>query len=152
MGHLLEHVQWERVPSFLHDEVAPALTADGSLCVVGPDVYRAIQMWHDGSSTWEWVVAAIEDDVSQFDLQEEHLDDDEQVVTFLESDNATQGWPEARHKWNCYQERLERVVTHALPEFEVYGVPIDESGELREWPLVAFTRYQCAVVAHKRGV
>lgn len=148
MGHLLEHVPWESVPHFLSQRVAPALVDDGELAIVGPDVYRAITGWRDGSNGWEWVVAAIEDDVAQFDLQERayHEGKDRVVIT---SDNATEGWPEARHKWNAYEERVFRVVQYALPDFDVRAVPISEE-YLHDYPLVAYTQFQCAVIATRR--
>lgn len=137
MGHLLEHVAWESVSNFLSERVAPALVDDGELAIVGPDVYRVIDMWHQGEESWEWVVAGLEDCDAQFDLLGEP------------TDNATEGWPEARHKWNCYEDRLERVVRLALPDFDVRAVPIHPSS-LGEYPVVAYTQFQCAVIATRR--
>lgn len=145
MGHLLEHVAWERVVDFLHDAVAPALTEDGELAIVGPDIYRVIDMWHKNQESWEWVVACLEDCDAQFDLR------DARFAADAYSTNATEGWPEARHKWNQYENRLERVVKLALHEddWHVRAVPIEVS-YLGEYPLVAYTQFQCAVIATRR--
>lgn len=137
MGHLLEHVDWGHVTTFLADRVTPALVDDGELAIVGPDVYRAIHGWHNGANDWDWVVATLEDCDAQFDLQGEP------------TDNATEGWPEARHKWNAYEDRVFRVVQLALPDWNVRAVPIAEE-YLREYPVVAYTHYQCAVIASRR--
>jgi len=137
MGHLLEHVAWEAVPTFLHDKVAPALVDDGELAIVGPDVYRVIEMYKNNQEGWDWVEACLEGPDAQFDLKGEPTGD------------ATEGWPEARHKWNAYEERVFRVVQYALPDFDVRAVPISQE-YLKEYPLVAYTQFQCAVIATRR--
>jgi hypothetical protein len=152
MGHLLEHVPWEAVPSFLALRVAPALVDDGELAIVGPDVYRAIDMWHKGQLEWFWVPAGLEDCDAQFDLQEKGVSySKDEVTVFLKNENAEEGWPEATHKWNQYEQRLERVVKLALPEpeWDVRAVPISEE-YLNAYPVVAYTQFQCAVIATRR--
>lgn len=137
MGHLLEHVAWEQVPTFLQLHVAPALTDDGELAIVGPDVYRVIEMYKNGQEGWAWVEACLEGPDAQFDLRGEPTGD------------ATEGWPEARHKWNAYEDRVQRVTQLALPDWSVRAVPISET-YLGEYPVVAFTQFQCAVLASRR--
>lgn len=147
MGHLLEHVPWESVVGFLAERVTPALASDGELAIVGPDVYRMIEQWHTGQLEWFWVQSGLEDCDAQFDLQEKGVGyDEEELKSFISGDNAEEGWPEARHKWNQYESRLERVVKLALPGWNVRAVPISPE-YLGEYPLVAYTSWQCAVLA-----
>lgn len=137
MGHLLEHVPWERVVWFLREAIGPALTDDGELCIVGPDVYRVIEMYKNGQEGWEWVEACLEGPDAQFDLQGEPTGD------------ATEGWPEARHKWNAYEDRVLRVVRLAGYAADAYPISPQHYGD---WPLVAYTQFQCGVIARLQKV
>lgn len=146
-GHLLEHIGWgEPLTEFLRD-VRRLLVPDGRVAFVGPDVYRCIQMWHEGASGWDWVVASLEHMDAQFDLQEARLTEDG-LRSYITSGNATEGWPEARHKWNCHEERMLFVVQLVFPD--ACAVPIAEM-HLGDFPVVAYTQYQCAVIARKDG-
>lgn len=124
MGHVLEHVPWDDVPTFLaglHDLLAP----DGQICVVGPDVYRAIKGYREGTVAWSLVVACLEGPNPQIDSLE----------------SAHDG---ARHQWNATEERVMQAVTAA-------GFVEVEAVEPRMldgvWPLVSPVGWQCAVTA-----
>lgn len=143
-GHILEHIPWgDPLREFLYD-VKETLTDSGRVAFVGPDVFRCIQMWHEGSSGWDWVVASLENYDAQFDLRESRLTP-EGLESYITSGNATEGWDEARHKWNCYEERMLFAVRGIFPS--AVATPISED-YLRDFPVVAYTQYQCAVVAH----
>lgn len=142
-GHILEHQHWpDQLHGFLED-VQRLLVPGGRVAFVGPDVFRCITMWHEGRSGWDWVVAGLENYDAQFDLQEARLTDDG-LVSYITSDNATEGWDEARHKWNCYEERMLFAVSKVFTE--AVAVPISPEF-LGDFPVVAYTEYQCAVIA-----
>ena len=125
LGHILEHVPWDEVPRFLSD-VMRALRPGGEIAVVGPDVERAIHLWHGGVVGWDIVTASLEHESPQYDLG---------------------AWPEARHWWNCTEARVVGALT--LGGF-VDVLPQSVTAEaLNGWPVVAFTQHQCAVTARK---
>jgi len=124
LGHMLEHVEWADVSALLAD-VRRILCEGGEVCVVGPDVNRTLQRWHDGDENWQQVLGVIEDDLHYQEAQAE--------------------WAGARHAWNCNEGRVMRALT-AAGFRDVQPLPITEEA-LAEWPVVAFTQHQCAVRA-----
>ena len=48
-----------------------------------------------------------------------------------------------RHCWNCYEDRVVRLLSDAGFD-NVEAVAIDPEA-LAGWPVVAFTQHQCAV-------
>lgn len=119
LGHVLEHVRWDRVLSFL-DDVRRLLAPDGRLLVAGPDVYRTIAEWHEGRVGWPLVQSVLE-----------HAE--------IETD-----WPEASHQWNCHEQRVVDLLTAAgFVNLEAVAVP--PAG----WPVVNWTGWQFAVTAQK---
>jgi hypothetical protein len=121
VGHLLEHLEWARVPDYLA-ELGRVLAQGAPLVVVGPDVERALQRWKRGLEPWEVVDGCLEG-----------------------PDSALGAWAGCRHCWNCTEARvaraLELVGFEAVTPLEL-GAP-----ELDEWPVVSRAEWQCAVSA-----
>lgn len=126
MGHLLEHLPWNRVHGFL-EHCRTRLVSGGQLCVVGPDVRRTLELWKAGAAPDFLVEAVLEDDTSNPD---------------------TPGtWEGARHQWNCYESRVVQALTHVgfvavTPRDMATPAP-----PLTDWPVVAYTSWQFAVTA-----
>lgn len=124
MGHVLEHVRWDRLPRFFK-ELKQLLVPGAQVCVVGPDVNRVIQGWARGEWSWEHVIGILEDDVHYQTVRAD--------------------WDGARHCWNSYEGRIARLLeengfTHVTP------TPVDRDA-LAGWPVVDFASHQCAVAA-----
>ncbi len=127
LGHVLEHVPWPKVGEFM-DEVRRVLRPGGEVCVVGPDVFRTIERWHDGTETWEAITLQVEDD------------HDYQAWARGETP-----WEGMRHCWNAYEARIVRLLErHGFAD--VTPLPVTEHA-LTGWPVVAYTQTQCAVRA-----
>lgn len=121
LGHVLEHVSWTYVHEFMQQ--LKQLCAPGAeVVVVGPDSKKVIEAFRTGDSLLDDVMAIIEDD--------------------LHYQNAPTQWDGARHCWNCYEERIVRMMTNCGLE-GVEAVPMDQDS-LAGWPVVSFAPFQCA--------
>lgn len=119
LSHVLEHIPWPAIPSFL---VQVRRVLDGELLVVGPDVYRTIRRWSDGLEPWHLVTSVLEHAAPP------------------ERDN---GWPEALHHWNCHEERVVTILDLAgFTDIQ----PVDPM-KVQGWPIVAPALWQFAVTA-----
>lgn len=135
LGHVLEHIAWPDVPEFLAD-IRRALHPDGEVCAVGPDVFRAIRRWRDGLDPEGWQLI---ESILEGPWDRDYDTDGYGLIERLPA------WPQARHQWNSYEKRV--VVAFHLAGFShAEGRPIDPDA-LGGWPLVAYTQWQCAVVA-----
>lgn len=133
LGHMLEHMPWPAVGPFLKD-VQRVMAVGGQILVVGPDVLKTIQLWHEGAEPWEQVREAIEDD-------------QEYQWTNVNEQAGWGTWDAARHWWNCYERRLVDLLT----ETGFRGVTpkaVVEEAAWKPWPLTSFAPHQCAVLAH----
>lgn len=120
MSHVLEHIPWEHVPAFLTD-VRRVTSAE--LLVVGPDVYRTIDAYRNGTEPWSIVQAVLEHKNYPDDMAD---------------------WPGAPHHWNCHEAR----VLEALDRTGWKAQPVLDERTLAEWPLVGWNpRWQFAVHA-----
>lgn len=133
LGHVLEHVPVDELPAFFVD-LTRALTLGGEVCVVGPDVLRAITRWHDGLEPWDLVMATLEG-------PDYHPADQ----GFQLADRPDLAWREARHWWNCTEARVVRVLGDA-GFWQVTTHPLD-SPHLDRWPVTDRAAWQCAVTA-----
>jgi predicted SAM-dependent methyltransferase len=128
LGHVLEHVRWEMIPQFM-SELRELLMPGAEVLVVGPDVYRSVELHVSGQVSVSDLVSTFEDD--------RHYQ------------HAEIEWEGARHSWNCYEARLIRLLSAAgFVDVEPLAV---EPGALESWPVVSFTQTQCAVLAREPG-
>lgn len=125
MGHVLEHVQWERVVDFIK-QVLDKCVVGAEVCIVGPDIMKFLSLWKADMLEWGDVAGAIENHTSF---------------------QPAGTWDGARHQWNCYEQRLLDVVTHAGLE-SVTPVPVTE-GQLGDWPVTSYVNTQCCVIGTK---
>ena len=121
LSHVLEHVPWEVVPTFLNDV---RRIARAEVMIVGPDTYRVIEAYKKGTEPWSIVASVLE--------HKNHPDD-------------MAHWPGAPHHWNCHEARVAEVLTrsgfHAMPV-------LDTEAMCRDWPVVGWNpRWQFALVA-----
>jgi len=127
LGHVLEHLQWEHAQDYLR-KLRPLLKVDAQILAVGPDVLLAIERFASGADPLEEVQWVLESD-----------------VPYQAGTETADEWDEARHKWNCYGDRLERLFR--IAGFSaVSQVPVDEA-LAQEWPITSLVPRQCGVLA-----
>lgn len=126
LGHVLEHLYWEDAHDYLR-QLRPIFKSGAQILAVGPDVLLAIQRFASGTDPFEEVMWVLEADIS-----------------FQPQSDTLAEWDEARHKWNCHGDRLERLFRRAGFS-TARQVPIDEV-LAREWPLTSLVQRQCAVL------
>jgi len=136
MGHVLEHIPWLEVATFLKDMQRIA-KPNAPMLVVGPDVHKTIKRWKDGQEPW-WLVESVM----------EHLDVPDTHVPGLE------WWDGAHHHWNCHEARVEKLLTslkfnNVVNQFD--AIPNDPNGKSWfdaknqiEWPVVGKYFWQLA--------
>jgi len=122
-GHSLEHTVWEDLPILLA-EIHRVLVPGGGLMIVGPDVFRMAEQL--GIRNWLTMVGMESDESGQPDGNE---------------------WAEARHHWNCHEERLVRLL-NANNFRQVEAVALTDLIP-RGWPLFADPTWQCAALGIK---
>lgn len=124
LGHVLEHLDWNQVGNALQ-EVKRVLAPDGEVLVTGPDVMRAIQMYKTDEVDFNTLETLLED------AHAIGLGDTE--------------WEGARHRWNCYAQRIFNAFVECGFE-DVVSVGIDNPF-CDDWPVVSRVRWQMAVRA-----
>lgn len=134
-GHVMEHIPWFSLPTVLSDW-RRVLKSGAPICVVGPDVNRALEMFK-------------QDRLSRQDLWErmEHdtTDSIEAWNRMYHIDHG--GDPYARHHWNCTPDRVRDLLTLAgFAKVREVGI---SSRELDDWPVVGRAEDQFAVLAEK---
>lgn len=131
LGHILEHISWNDVPSFLN-EISRIATPDAQIMVVGPDIFKVLNMWKTD-----------ELDIKDVMITLEHQDKNFQYEKYDVM------WDGAPHYWNCHEDRIIDLLNNMgfkdvynqydfliLTEDDVCGVT---------WPIVARVRWQMAV-------
>lgn len=130
MGHVAEHVPWDEVVPMFADAWR-ALKPGGELVVVGPDAKRTLDMWKANRCDWELVDAVWESD-------------DAFMIT------GVPAWPGARHSWNCTEERIVKCLELAgFGTVEHRCIQNELVGDLRDWPIVAYSEWQLSVWARR---
>jgi SAM-dependent methyltransferase len=136
MGHVLEHIPWLEVSTFLKDMQRIA-KPNAPMLIVGPDVHKTIKRWKDGQEPW-WLVESVM----------EHLDVPDTHVAGLE------WWDGAHHHWNCHETRVEKLLNllefnnvvnkfDAIPNDPAGKSWFDEENQI-EWPVVGKYYWQLA--------
>lgn len=118
-GHVLEHIPWPMVPQALL-AARQALSVNGEMLVVGPDVYRTIHEWKAGREPWFMVQSTME-----------HDDDC----------GWTHEWQEARHWWSCHEARVAMALQRCGFSVEILSAPPGD------WPVVGWAAWQFAIMA-----
>lgn len=136
MGHVIEHIPWPGVLTFLED-MSRVAKPGAPMLIVGPDVFKTIQRWRDGKEPWHMVCSVLE-----------HQDMNYQP------DRETEWWDGAHHHWNCHEERVETLIrnigfTNIENVFD--NIPNDASGKSWHdkktnilWPVVGKYHWQLA--------
>lgn len=134
LGHVLEHVPWPEVPTFLR-EMSRIAKPGAPMLAVGPDSVRTLQLWREGRIP-DWLIEAV--------LEHQEIDPEDPSVPF---------WPGAAHHWNCHEERVVKVLTHVgfqqmcsvadlLPYTDGWR---DPDVRAINWPVTGWAGWQFAV-------
>lgn len=126
-AHILEHIQWEKVPGYLN-ELHRVLKVGGQLIIIGPDVVRGIEMYKRGQIANLW-----------------YSDNDPGLMGIMEWPHLPD-WDAPRHYWNCYEKRVLDILDPEKWESR----PVDiTSKELDPYPVVSRIGWQFAILARK---
>jgi len=140
LGHVLEHIAWPEVPSFL-TEMQRIAKPGAEILVCGPDVYKTIQRWAKGQEPWHMVLSTME----------------HQNVS-AKSNEIGSSWDGAHHHWNCHHDRVWSLLlslgfTSMRDVFD--EIPKNPSGtnwrsNTINWPVVGHWHWHFAI--HCRNV
>ena len=138
LGHVIEHIDWSDVPSFLLDMNRVA-KPDAPILIVGPDVLKTIQLWKEGKEPWHMVLSTMEHQDVNWQPGREH-----------------EWWDGATHHWNCHHERVVDMLEGLgiMDITDVYNeIPNNPSGKQWHdpvtgitWPVVGKHHWQMAVL------
>lgn len=134
LGHVIEHIKWDAVPSFMKDMQRIA-KPNAPFLLVGPDVHKTIKRWQEGLEPW-WMIESVM----------EHAD-----MNF-QPDREDEWWDGAHHHWNCHEKRVESLL-NGMGFSEINNVfpiiPNDPNGKSWvdpingiEWPVVGKYHWQ----------
>ena len=134
LGHVLEHIAWPQVATFLKD-ISRVAKADAKILITGPDVYKTIKRWSDGQEPW-WMVESVM----------EH-----QGVNL--ASGGPEWWDGEKHHWNCHNDRVLNLLetlgfTNIKDRFN--DIPKNTSEKTWKndgitWPVVGFWHWQLAI-------
>jgi predicted SAM-dependent methyltransferase len=137
LGHVIEHIDWNKVVPFLQDMKRMA-KPNAPILIVGPDVHKTIQRWKDGVEPWEMVLSTMEHQEHNYQPDREH-----------------QWWDGATHHWNCHHQRVEDIVKKlGFTQIEDYfdRIPNNATSKWWEdpstninWPIVGKWYWQFAI-------
>lgn len=138
LGHVLEHIPWKEVSSFIYDMKRIAKNGAPFL-ICGPDVFRTIDRYAAGQEPRNILLAVLE-----------HQDMNPQ------SDHEHEWWDGAHHHWNCHHERVEQLLKSCdFKEIsDVFDV-IPQSPSMRgwtnngiDWPIIGHWKWHFAILAN----
>lgn len=137
LGHVLEHVPWTEVPTFLED-IFRITKKGGPVLIVGPDVFRTLKWWKENREPWSIVEAVLEHQVVNYNPPKGH-----------------KFWAGAAHHWNCHEKRVESVLSAMGKKFVSYTDRIPNNGGMTswkdvelniDWPVVGMAQWQFATL------
>jgi SAM-dependent methyltransferase len=141
LGHVLEHIDWKQIPSFLQDMKRIAKPG-AHILIVGPDIIKTIHRWANNQEPWEMVLSTMEH--QEFNWQPER---------------QSEFWDGATHHWNCHHQRVWEILeTAGFEELVDYYdiIPNDttrtswlEKETNIKWPVVAKWFWQFAIKCRK---
>jgi hypothetical protein len=121
LSHVLEHMTLEDLPAFFAD-VRASLAPDAEVLVLGPDIYRTLDLWKAGSEPTALLRSTLE-----------HADYP-----------GTTDWPHATHHWNAHEQRVLEILK--LEGFT--AEPLDAPPA--DWPSWSWSAWQFAIMAEWR--
>ena len=136
LGHVLEHIPWPQVPSFL-SEMKRISKPNAPFLVCGPDVLRTIKRWSQGQEPWHMVLSTMEHQHINTQPGREHL-----------------WWDGAHHHWNCHHERVWELLSECgfIEMQDVFNViPKNPGGSSWsnngiKWPVVGHWHWHFAIM------
>ena len=136
LGHVLEHMDWKDVPSFLEDMKRIA-KPNAKFLICGPDVLKTIKRWAQNKEPWHMVLSTMEHQDINTQPAREHL-----------------WWDGATHHWNCHHERVWNLLnqlgfTSLVDAFDL--IPKNAGGKNWEhdgilWPVVGHWYWHFAIL------
>jgi SAM-dependent methyltransferase len=139
LGHVIEHIDWKSVNSFLL-EIKRVAKPNAPILIVGPDVYKTINRWKDGLEPWHMVLSTLEHQEHNYQPDREH-----------------EFWDGAAHHWNCHHDRVHSLLTNlGFSEITDYFNKIPNDTEAKwwhdentgiTWPVVGKWHWQFAIHA-----
>lgn len=135
LGHVIEHISWKEVTSFL-DDISRIVKPGAPMLIVGPDVYKTIKRWANKEEPWEMVMSTMEHQDINYQPGREH-----------------EWWDGAHHHWNCHEDRVFKLLetmgfSNIQNVFE--QIPNDPNGKSWTddngflWPVVGKYHWQFA--------
>lgn len=138
LGHVLEHMDWTYVPTFLAD-MRRIAKPGAQILIIGPDILKTIHRWKDGQEPWEMVLSTLE-----------HQDINYQP-------GKTDWWDGATHHWNCHHDRVWNLLQNCgLAELKDVFDVIPNNVRMKNWkdpgtgivwPVVGKWHWQFAIMA-----
>jgi len=133
LGHVIEHIDWRKVPSFLYDMMRVA-KPKARFLITGPDVFKAIERYKNN-------------------LEPIHI-----VQSVLEHGRENALWEGSAHYWNCHHQRVMQVLENcgfsSLTDIADV-IPKDTACKSWEydgivWPVVGHWYWQFAITCENR--
>lgn len=125
LGHVLEHIHWEECVPLLR-EISRVLRPGGTICCVGPDLFKAIRR-------------AVQSGGADADMR--HIAECGEWQEF-------DGVPGRDHRWSCSENRLVMLLEHV----GFAAVSPVELSSLIKWPVVSLDGAQSAVIGVKEPI
>jgi predicted SAM-dependent methyltransferase len=148
LGHVLEHIPWPNLGLFLSD-INRVAKPGAPVLAVGPDVYRTIKRWKEGSEPWSMVMSAMEHQDLRSIVTSKDVSKHEGSISDI--------WYGAVHHWNCHEERMFSVMSKIFNNCENYTDVVTCDGRAKTWhdkvhditwPVVGYWHWQCAVLGY----
>ena len=132
MSHVLEHIYWEEVPTFI-TEMSRVAKPGAPMLIICPDVYKTINLWNQGTMPW-WLVESVL----------------EHAEVAPENSQDVEWWDGATHHWNAHEKRVEDLLKGmGFPDIENVFNLIPNGNSWKDnhitdivWPVVGKAEWQ----------